>query len=169
MFCPKCGKDIGEAKYCPHCGSAVEQGEDVKGLPAVGRKSSKKRGCLASVMIFLIFVFFSFAIILNSETNLNVDEPAGTEENQSLQDLELVDHSTESDGGLRYVVGHIKNNTEKTYAYVQVSINLYNDGTQVGSTLANVNNLEPGGTWEFKALISQDSATEYKIADISGW
>lgn len=120
-------------------------------------------------MIFLIFVFFSFAIILNSETNLNVDEPAGTEENQSLPDLELVDHSTESDGGLRYVVGHIKNNTEKTYAYVQVSINLYNDGTQVGSTLANVNNLEPGGIWEFKALISQDSATEYKIADISGW
>ena len=23
MFCPKCGKDAGEYKFCPHCGTAM--------------------------------------------------------------------------------------------------------------------------------------------------
>lgn len=120
-------------------------------------------------MVFLIIVFFSFAAIVNNEPTTGITASGQTGENQTVPNLELLDHSTESDGMLRYVVGHIRNNTDKTYSYVQISINLYNDGTQVGSTLANVNNLEAGGTWEFKALITEESTTEYKIAEISGW
>ncbi len=72
--------------------------------------------------------------------------------------------------GTRYVVGTVKNNTDKEYSYVQVEINLYDDsGAQVGSTLDNTNNLEPGGTWKFKAVIMEDNATKYRIKDISGF
>jgi len=68
------------------------------------------------------------------------------------------------------VVGTVKNNTDKEYSYVQVEINLYDDsGAQVGSTLDNTNNLEPGGTWKFKAVIMEDNATKYRIKDISGF
>ena len=41
--------------------------------------------------------------------------------------------------------------------------------SQAGSTLANVNNLEPGGTWEFKAMVTDDDFTSYKIVDVTGF
>ena len=68
-----------------------------------------------------------------------------------------------------YIVGKVKNNTNKTYSYVQVSINLYKGESQAGSTLANVNNLEPGGTWEFKALVTNNDITGYKIVEVTGF
>ena len=85
------------------------------------------------------------------------------------EDLEVLEHSVVQDGYLSYVVGKIKNNTNRTYSYVQVSINLYKGKSQAGSTLANVNNLEPGGTWEFKAMVTNTDATSYKIVDVTGF
>ena len=84
-------------------------------------------------------------------------------------DYDLKKCSVVQDGYLSYVVGKIKNNTNRTYSYVQVSINLYKGESQAGSTLANVNNLEPGGTWEFKAMVTNTDATSYKIVDVTGF
>lgn len=83
--------------------------------------------------------------------------------------LELLDYTSETDGYVRYVVGHIRNNTKRNYAYVEVEINLYNGDLLVGSTLANANNLEAGTVWEFRAPILEDSADSFKITDISGF
>lgn len=83
--------------------------------------------------------------------------------------LQLLESSTVQEDGLRYVEGKIKNNSSGAYSYVQVSINLYKSGNLIGSTFANVNNLEFGGTWSFKAPITEDEADSYKITDISGY
>lgn len=85
-------------------------------------------------------------------------------------DLELLEVSSTSDAFTRYAVGKIRNNTNRTYSYVQVEINLYDkNGNQVGSTLANVNNLEPGAVWSFKAPIFEEEAVRFKVADITGF
>ena len=56
-----------------------------------------------------------------------------------------------------YIVGTVKNNSNKQYSLVQVQFNLYDaNGNQVGSTMDNVNNLEPHGTWRYKALVLDD-------------
>ena len=61
-------------------------------------------------------------------------------------DLEVLNYRDESDEFAGYVVGSIRNNTDHSYQYVQVEINLYDrDGDQVGSTLANVDNLAAKG------------------------
>lgn len=53
------------------------------------------------------------------------------------------------------------------YSYVQVTINLYDkDGNLIGSTLANVNNLEPGKTWKFKAIVIEDDTDSYEAVKI---
>ena len=83
--------------------------------------------------------------------------------------LEVVSTSDETDGYVRYVVGEIRNNSTKTYGYVQVEIGLYQGETLVGSTLDNVNNLEPGQTWSFKAPVLEDSADNYKITGVTGY
>jgi hypothetical protein len=67
-------------------------------------------------------------------------------------------------------VGTVKNNSPKTYSYAQVEFNLYdNSGAQVGSTSANVNNLEPNRKWKFKAIIYVDNASSAELKGVSGW
>ncbi len=98
-------------------------------------------------------------------------EPArAAPQRQILPDLQVVNATTKSDEYTRYVTGTVRNNTEHTYSYVQISINLY-DGSrnQVGSTMANVNNLEPGSTWNFKAIVLEDSATSFKVKEVTGF
>lgn len=72
-----------------------------------------------------------------------------------------------------YIEGSILNNTNKTYNYVQVTFNLYDsDNAQIGTAVANINNLEPNGTWKFKAigLLSNGvDVASYKLMEITGW
>ena len=90
-------------------------------------------------------------------------------ETQLVPDLELLDYDSTNDGYFAYVTGHVRNNTDRTYSYVQVSVNLYNGESLVGTTLDNVNNLGPGETWEFSALVAEDNVTSYRITDVSGF
>lgn len=84
--------------------------------------------------------------------------------------LELLNSTTQKDDYSTYIVGTIRNNSDKEYSYVGVEINLYDkDGAQVGSTLANTTNLEAGGKWKFKAVVLEDGVKSFKIKDISGF
>ncbi len=108
----------------------------------------------------------------------NKDQGAGTKDNTStpavsdkakVPDLEITEHSVLQEEYSAYIVGKVKNNTNKQYGYVQVEVNLYDaDGDQVGSAMDNTNNLEPGGSWKFKA-ITLEEFDSYKIKDVSGW
>lgn len=87
------------------------------------------------------------------------------------KDLEVTELRWETgEFGSRFVVGTLKNNTNKRYSYVQVEINLYDkEGNLVGSTLDNVNNLDPHGTWKFKAVVMEEDAVEAKLKGVTGW
>ena len=83
---------------------------------------------------------------------------------------EILEQKITKEQYVRYVAGKIKNNSGTERGYLQVEINLYDkDNNQVGSTLANVNNLEKDGIWTFKAPILEDEATSYKIKDVTGF
>lgn len=84
-------------------------------------------------------------------------------------DLEILEYSDTSDGYVRYITGKVKNNTDKTYSYVQVSVNLYKDDALLGSTLANANNLGPGEVWEFHAPVLYEDCNRYKIVEVTGY
>lgn len=72
--------------------------------------------------------------------------------------------------GNKVLVGILKNTTGREYGYVQIQFNLYDkEGIQVGSTLANINNLEPHGTWKFEAGILEENVTTFKVKDITGF
>lgn len=42
-------------------------------------------------------------------------------------------------------------------------------GEQVGSALANVNNLEAGATWKYRAVSMASGGSKFKLGKISGW
>lgn len=73
-------------------------------------------------------------------------------------------------GNYDNITGTIKNLSSEPYRYVEVNINLYDsNGNQVESTLANTNNLEGNGTWNFSApVLYPDKSTKLKVISIEG-
>jgi len=68
-------------------------------------------------------------------------------------DLQLLESKGKSSEAVTEIVGLIRNNTSREYTYVQVNFTVYDqEGNQVGSAFANLNGLEPRGTWKFKAV-----------------
>ncbi len=70
------------------------------------------------------------------------------------------------------ISGVYTNKVGKDLNYVQVSYNLFDaDGNQIGTALANTNNLADGGTWKFEAFGSAavDEVASYKIGDVTGF
>jgi hypothetical protein len=68
------------------------------------------------------------------------------------------------------IVGTVVNRRNKALRYVQLSFNLYDEsGAQVGTAVAQVDHLEAGGQWNFKALTREDHWKSFKVAELSGF
>lgn len=99
-------------------------------------------------------------------------EVSGTKE--SKPKYEFVEEPTMTDGGYGtyYIEGVIKNNTSFDKDYIQVSFTLYDaDGNNLGTALANTNNLKADGTWKFKAMgISTSAEVEsFELDEVTGF
>ena len=68
------------------------------------------------------------------------------------------------------IVGIIKNNSGSDKGYIQISFTLYDaDGNNIGSTLANTNNLKNGGTWKFEAIVLEDGVKSFELDEVTGF
>ena len=72
-----------------------------------------------------------------------------------------------------YIEGSLVNNTNKKYSYVQIEFNVYDsNGIQLGSAIANINNLEAKGTWKFKAMefgSDTENVASYKVVGVTAF
>lgn len=88
----------------------------------------------------------------------------GSADAVSVSDLKIVT----TQFGVRAISGVATNNTAQAFGLANVEFNLYDDaGVQVGSTMTNVQNLEPYGKWRFEAPILEDSASQYKFKGVT--
>jgi hypothetical protein len=70
----------------------------------------------------------------------------------------------------RHITGVVRNNTARTYHYVQIDFTLHDEsGRQVGSTFANVNNLGPYSEWRFRAFVFDEDARVARFVGVKGW
>ena len=69
--------------------------------------------------------------------------------------------------------GTLKNNSNNSYSYVSIEFSIYDaDGNNLGTAMANVNNIGPGETWRFEAVLLSHPSTKparYKLADITAY
>lgn len=130
------------------------------------------------VIIVLIIVIAAFGSCGEDATNTPAttgDTPSQSTEVQpapaATGNFTVIEHSaTVDEYGYTTIVGKVKNNTDKEWAYVQVEISLFDkDGNQMGSTLDNINNLGAGATWSFKAMGLEKDISKYEIKEVSGW
>lgn len=71
-----------------------------------------------------------------------------------------------------YITGTLTNNKDTDVSYVQVEYVLYDaDGAQIGTALANTNNLKAGGSWKYEAYVTADAASiaSFELAEITGF
>lgn len=150
--CKYCQSEIDvQAKICPNCRK---------------KQNNVTRNVILGVIGFIFFWAFVLTITDTSPVSTN---NSGQNTNVQQDNFSIIEHSIKNDGYWTYIIGTIKNNTNKNYSYVQVEINLYDaDGNLVNSTFANVNNLEANGTWKFEAMATSEFVT-YEIKDITGW
>ncbi len=116
--------------------------------------------CNRSTVIVALAAIFAF-------TGCDVEPNKGVSNDLSVSGA----HFKKGEYGMRSIAGTVRNSSStKRYGYAQVSINLYDASqTQVGSTMANINNLEPGKSWDFEAMVMEEKATSFKVMDITGF
>ncbi|MGE5550536.1 MAG: FxLYD domain-containing protein [Bacteroidota bacterium] len=174
MFCSNCGKEIlGNAQFCSSCGAPASppaahlQTAATKEHPPAPKKKS---GCLTVIGVLVaLFIAIGILAALFGDDGTSPASGQMASITDSTPDLEyLGDAKVVSDDFNRYITGTVKNNSKREYEYVQIEFNLYDKfGTQIGSTFDNLNNLEPGGTWKFKAMILEDEAASFKYKNIT--
>lgn len=120
--------------------------------------------------ILIALVVIVVAGMASGDSSVQTSSNGEVKTTQNQEKFTLLESNGDYDGFAFYVTGTIKNNTDKQYTYVQVTFNLYDaDGAQIGTALANINNLESNGTWKFKAIGPTEKPASYKLADITGW
>lgn len=124
---------------------------------------------IVGIIIFISGAIQIFNVFFGTNSNSKISKDVPKEEKFILESSEL----THGDWGSAYIEGTIKNNTDDTYSYVQVTFNLYDEeGNQIGTAWTNINYLQPKGTWKYKAPAFADNDGDiyrYELAKISGW
>jgi hypothetical protein len=95
-----------------------------------------------------------------------------TEEEYEADGLVLLRKSlgATTDGFGGNVTGTVINRRSNTLRYAEIRFNLYDEsGAQIGSALANINDLEPGARWNFKASSLGRQFSSYKVSRLSGF
>lgn len=70
------------------------------------------------------------------------------------------------------ITGTLTNNTDEEKNYIQVEYVIYDaEGAQIGTALANTNNLKAGGTWKYEAYstVSPSEVDSWELADVTGF
>lgn len=108
----------------------------------------------------------------NSSNNETVTPIPEETENVYFRDGDFVmleEPTVESNSISSYIVGSVKNDSDKAKGYAQITISLYDeDGAVVGSAYDNISNIDAGGVWKFKALALEDFAS-WKVVEITGY
>ncbi len=154
MFCDKCGQEADDnSVYAP----------DGAGDFKAGRQNKASADCLIAFLIPVIILAMC-ALIENNAGGT----PAKTKHKSGLEVLDTYRCQLSPYGG-DAVCGTVVNNTNRTMSYAQVEINLYDtDNNQIGSALANINNLASGSKWKFKAPVYAAGRYRWTVANVTG-
>ncbi len=98
---------------------------------------------------------------------------AATAETAPAEDYTVADETLDtSNPYAAYITGTLTNNKDTDVSYVQVEYVVYDaDGAQIGTALANTNNLKAGGSWKYEAYVTADAASvaSFELAEITGF
>lgn len=139
----------------------------------VDNSNNEKKSNTKKIWIGVVGFAILLAIIIGIVVGLGGESsPTG----KSKLDISNVSMSVEYNEHLGYsavIKGTAKNTSGRNYSYASVEFSVYDaSGNNLGTALANINNLGSGDTWRFEAnLFSFPSSrpTTYKLVEIAAW
>lgn len=189
-LCKECSQKL-DSRYSPKNSSKVKKPTQTYGTSYGELNHAKKHGGAAFIVIAVLVVTISIiasqpalqsANAVGSETSSSFSSTASAAATTSTDvpdvtqtkkaDLELLSSDGTFDTSINtiHITGSVKNNSKRTYSYVQIQFVLYDEsGSQVGTALANTNGLESGNTWKYDALGMADNVSTFKAIDLSGY
>lgn len=99
-------------------------------------------------------------------------EPAGAADASDEPSYAIADEEMTGDDYSVTISGTFTNNSDHEVSYVQLTYRLLDaDGNQLGTALANTNNLAAGGAWKFEATGFEplSSVASFELADVTGF
>ena len=176
----------GDRKYLDGLGLDTSSLKNAWLIPAYlfGRPSVTGGGNGYAVLWCALFILSvvmpsaSLTTLLNTPTGstatgastAGATSPVAPQPAASTPHFQLVECDFVGDGYSHHIVGSARHDSPRTLGYAQIEFNVYDaSGAQVGSTMANINNWEPGSVWKFDAIVFEDSATYAKLKDITGF
>lgn len=162
MNCRICGI-ASTRKFCGNCGAELSAVEPVSHVPQV--KKSEMGGYFFVLLGLGVLLFLVWA-----SSNTQTAAITGNSTTTHFGCLEPLGNVLDREGSLRFIVGTVANNCDRSYRLAEIKFNLYDDAmAQVGTARASVENLEPHGKWSYKAYISEESAAKFRFKEIVGY
>ena len=138
----------------------------------MAEKKKKPIGKIVLIVVVVLIALGAFGSLSGGGEGSDSSTGAGgakteqTEEKKQEQEPYTISDETldtSNPYGVK-ITGILVNNTDEDKSYLQIEYNLYDaDGAQIGTALANINNLKAGGTWKFEA------ASMEKPEDVVNW
>ena len=126
--------------------------------------------CSIGVCLSFMFIMFDLFNLYDFKYDIDKDGNIVIEKNKFLINKE-VNSFYDDDTNSFYVNGIFKNNSEKTYYNISLTYTIYDlDGNVLGNAYANLDRINPGETWKFKATyfdVDSTDAVSYKLIDVS--
>ncbi len=103
----------------------------------------------------------------------SADDSAATEQTAEEQEPYTISEEAEDRSDYYFkITGILTNNSDSDKDYIQVEYVLYDaDGNQIGTALANTNNLKAGGTWKYEATSfkTPEEVASWERAEVTGF
>lgn len=146
----------------------------------MAEKKKKPIGKIVLIVVVVLVALGAFGSLSGGDKGSDSSTSAGaakteqTEEKKPEQEPytisdETLDTSNPYDAK---ITGTLVNNTDEDKSYLQIEYNLYDaDGAQIGTALANIDNLKAGGTWKFEAssMENPEDVANWERVDVSGF
>ena len=185
-YCSNCGNQINEGEgFCSKCGTKV-------GAVQTSQPVNKKKGGLPAWAIVLIVLGVIFFLLVGCVAGCTASLNKTLEDNKSASEGNVsngdnnntttasttftyqVDKQYNGDYGIGYYIeGKVKNNADKDFSYVQIEFICYDkQGNNLGTAIANTNNLLGGQTWKYKAMFMESDSknvAKCEYHEITSW
>lgn len=145
----------------------------------MAKEGKKPVGKIIRIVIIVLVVIGAIGSMGGNKSDSNSSDQTKTEAAQAKTEepkqdpYTIADETADTSNEFAYkITGTLTNNTDQKKSYIQVEYTLYDaDGNQVGTALANTNNLKAGGTWKFEATgtVSPDKVASWERSDVSGF
>ena len=146
----------------------------------MAEKKKKPIGKIVLIVVVVLIALGAFGSLSGGGEGSDSSTGAGgakteqTEEKKQEQEPYTISDETldtSNPYGVK-ITGILVNNTDEDKSYLQIEYNLYDaDGAQIGTALANINNLKAGGTWKFEAASMEkpEDVVNWERVDVSGF